>query len=136
MSRYSRTGSIRLCAASECFATSRNRGQITEGETQPIALAAPTRSLLFPEIPIFRELGQEIVVENWTGLSGPASMDPAMVQTIHDTVETIMKMEQVIAQLAQFSISHTEMSAEEFNTFVQETITTWEPLIKAAKVNG
>ena len=67
---------------------------------------------------------------------GPADMDPAMVQMIHDTVEAIMKMEPVIAHLAQFSISHTEMSAEEFNTFVQETITTWEPLIKAAKVNG
>ncbi|MGJ8596905.1 tripartite tricarboxylate transporter substrate-binding protein [Sulfitobacter sp.] len=109
---------------------------MAEGETQPIAIAAPTRSLLFPEIPNFRELGHDIVVEYWTRLSGPASMDPAMVQTTHDTVEAIMKMEQVIAQLAQFSISHTEISAEEFNTFVQETITTWEPLIKAAKVNG
>lgn len=113
-----------------------NRDLITEGETQPIALAAPERSPLFPEIPTFRELGHDIVVENWTGLSGPVGMEPEMVQTINDTVAEIMQMEPVIEQLAKFGIAHTAMSAEEFNTFVQETISTWEPLINAAKVNG
>lgn len=113
-----------------------NRDLITEGETQPLALAAPERSPLFPEIPTFRELGHDIVVENWTGLSGPAGMDPAMVQTINDTVAEIMQLEPVIEQLAQFGIAHTKMTAEEFSTFVEETITTWGPLIKAANVNG
>lgn len=113
-----------------------NRDLITGGETQPIALAAPERSTVFPDIPTFRELGYDIVIENWTGLSGPAGMDPAMVQTIHDTVEAIMQLEPVIAQLAQFGIAHKQMTTDEFTGFVQGTITTWEPLIKAAKVNG
>ena len=113
-----------------------NRDLITGGETLPIALAAPERSPLFPQIPTFRELGHDIVVENWTGLSGPAGMDPAMVQTIHDTVEAIMDMQPVIDQLAQWGISHTEMTSQEFTTFVGGTIDTWAPLIKAANVNG
>jgi tripartite-type tricarboxylate transporter receptor subunit TctC len=113
-----------------------NRDLITGGETQPIALAAPERSSVFPDIPTFRELGHDIVIENWTGLSGPAGMDPEMVQTIHDTVAAIMKMEPVIEQLAQFGIATTEMTSEEFTDFVEGTITTWEPLIKAANVNG
>ncbi len=113
-----------------------NGDLITEGETQPIALASPERSPLFPEIPTFRELGHDIVIENWTGVSGPAGMDPEMVQTIHDTIEAIMQMEPVIEQLAKFGIAHTEMSSEEFTSFVDGTITTWAPLIKAANVNG
>jgi len=113
-----------------------NRDLISEGQTQPIALAAPERSPLFPEIPTFRELGHDIVIENWTGLSGPAGMDPAMVETIHDTVEEIMKLEPVIEQLAKFGISHSEMDSDAFTAFVKDTITTWEPLIRAAKVNG
>ena len=113
-----------------------NGDLITEGETQPIALAAPQRSPLFPEIPTFRELGHDIVIENWTGVSGPAGMDPAMVQTINDTIAAIMKMEPVIEQLARFGIAHTAMSPEEFTVFVEGTITTWAPLIRAAKVNG
>ncbi|WP_425090858.1 Bug family tripartite tricarboxylate transporter substrate binding protein [Tropicimonas sp. S265A] len=113
-----------------------NRDLITEGETQPIALAAPERSDVFPEIPTFRELGHDIVIENWTGLSGPAGMDPAMVATINDTVAEIMQLEAVVAQLAQFGIAHTPMESDAFTTFVGGTISTWEPLIKAAKVNG
>lgn len=113
-----------------------NRDLISEGVTVPLALAAPERSPLFPEIPTFRELGHDIVIENWTGLSGPAGMDPKMVQTIHDTVLAIMQLEPVVEQMAQFGIAHTKMSTEEFDAFVKETITTWEPLIKAANVNG
>ena len=113
-----------------------NRDLITGGETLPIALAAPQRSPLFPEIPTFREMGHDIVVENWPGLSGPAGMDPAMVETIHDTVEAIMDMEPVVEQLAQWGSSHTEMTTPEFTSFVGGTIDTWKPLIEAAKVNG
>lgn len=113
-----------------------NRDLITDGETQPIALAAPERSPLFPEIPTFRELGHDIVIENWTGLSGPAGMDPEMVKTINETVTAIMKLDSVVEQLAQFGIAHTTMSAEDFTAFVEGTIKTWEPLIRAAKVNG
>lgn len=113
-----------------------NGDLITEGETQPIALAAPVRSPLFPDIPTFRELGHDVVIENWTGVSGPAGMDPAMVQTINDTIAAIMAMDPVIAQLAKFGIAHTPMQSDAFTTFVEGTISTWAPLIKAAKVNG
>ena len=106
------------------------------GDRASIALAAPERSQAFPDIPTFRELGHDIVVENWTGLSGPAGMDPAMVETINDTVAEIMQLEAVVERLAQFGVEHTPMTAEQFTGFVEGTITTWEPLIKAAKVNG
>lgn len=113
-----------------------NGDLITEGETQPIALAAPERSAKFPDIPTFRELGHDIVIENWTGLSGPAGMDPAMVETINDTVAEIMQLPEVVEQLATFGVAHTPMESDAFTGFVEGAITTWEPLIKAANVNG
>jgi tripartite-type tricarboxylate transporter receptor subunit TctC len=113
-----------------------NGDLITEGETQPIALAAPERSAKYPDIPTFRELGHDIVIENWTGLSGPAGMDPAMIETINDTVAEIMQMPAVIEQLDTFGVAHTPMESDAFTGFVEGAITTWEPLIKAANVNG
>ena len=113
-----------------------NGDLITEGETQPIALAAPERSAKYSDIPTFRELGHDIVIENWTGLSGPAGMDPAMVETINDTVAEIMQMPAVIEQLDTFGVAHTPMESDAFTGFVEGAITTWEPLIKAANVNG
>ena len=59
-----------------------------------------------------------------------------MAKTINDTVAAIMQLEPVIERLAQFGVEHPPMSPEEFTSFVGGTISTWEPLIKAAKVNG
>lgn len=105
LSIYSLTGSSRPCAASGCFTPSHCRDQIAEGETPPIALAAQTRSLLFPAIPTFGELDHDVAFGSWSGLTGPVGMNPEIVQTIHDTVEAIMKMEWLSAQRVQFSIS-------------------------------
>ena len=59
-----------------------------------------------------------------------------MVETINDTVAEIMQMPAVIEQLGKFGIAHSPMESSEFTGFVEEAITTWEPLIKAANVNG
>ncbi|SLN27894.1 Tripartite tricarboxylate transporter family receptor [Aquimixticola soesokkakensis] len=113
-----------------------NEDLIAEGATLPLALAAPERAPLFPDLPTFRELGYDVVIENWTGLSGPAGMDPAMVTTIHDSVEAIMADPEVVAQMAQWGIRHTAMTSAQFTDFVAQTIDLWRPLIDAANVNG
>lgn len=113
-----------------------NAPMIEDGEVVPLAIAGPERSPRFPDIPTFRDLGYDVVIENWTGLSGPAGMDPEMVQTIHDTVEEIMAIPAVIDQMDQWGIVHSEMSTEEFNDFVATTIDVWRPLILSANVNG
>jgi Uncharacterized protein conserved in bacteria len=113
-----------------------NATMVEDGEVVPLAVAAPQRLPRFPEIPTFRELGYDVVIENWTGLSGPAGMDPAMVQTIHDSVEYIMALPPVIEQMSVWGITHTEMSTEDFSAFVGGAIETWRPLILAANVNG
>ncbi|MGB3406073.1 MAG: tripartite tricarboxylate transporter substrate binding protein [Jannaschia sp.] len=113
-----------------------NAAMIEDDEVVALAVASPARSARFPDIPTFRELGYDVVIENWTGLSGPAGMDPAMVATIHDSVEYIMALPPVIEQMDQWGISHTAMTTEEFSAFVANTITVWRPLIEAANVNG
>lgn len=113
-----------------------NAAMIEDNEVVPLAIASPERSARFPDIPTFREQGYDVVIENWTGLSGPAGMDPEMVATIHETVEYIMALPAVIEQMDAWGISHTEMSTEDFNAFVANTIEVWRPLIIAANVNG
>ncbi|SFI28033.1 Bug family tripartite tricarboxylate transporter substrate binding protein [Jannaschia pohangensis] len=113
-----------------------NAAMIEDDEVVALAIASPERSVRFPDIPTFREQGYDVVIENWTGLSGPAGMDADMVATIHETVEYIMALPPVIEQMDTWGISHTEMSTEDFNAFVANTIEVWRPLIIAANVNG
>lgn len=113
-----------------------NASMIEDKEVVPLGVASAERMARFPDIPTFREQGYDVVIQNWTGLSGPAGMDPAMVETIHDTVEAVMAMPAVIEQMDAWGISHTPMTTEEFTTFVGNTVEVWRPLILAAKVNG
>jgi tripartite-type tricarboxylate transporter receptor subunit TctC len=63
-----------------------NSEMLEDKEAVAIAIASPERNPEVPDVPTFREQGHDIVIENWVGLSGPAGMDPEMVNTIHDTV--------------------------------------------------
>jgi len=117
-------------------AMAQNADMIEDNEVVALAIASAERSARFPEIPTFREQGYDVVIENWTGLSGPAGMDPDMVATIHASVEHIMALPAVIEQMDSWGISHTEMSTEDFDAFVAGTIEVWRPLILAANVNG
>lgn len=113
-----------------------NSDMVEDGEAVPLGVASAERSALFPDIPTFREQGYDVVIQNWTGLSSPAGLDAATIETIHDTVEHIMAIPAVVAQMDEWGISHTEMSTEEFTAFVGGAIDTWRPLIEAATVNG
>jgi tripartite-type tricarboxylate transporter receptor subunit TctC len=113
-----------------------NSAMVEDGEVVALAIASPERTPRFPEIPTFREQGYDVVIENWTGLSGPAGMDSAIVETIHDTVEHIMAIPAVQDQIAEWGITHAEMTTAEYTAFVANTMEIWRPLIEAASVNG
>ena len=112
-----------------------NRNLIEDKEAVALAIASPERNPQLPDIPTFREQGYDIVIENWVGLSGPAGMDPAMVETIHDTVLAIFASEAAEARLTELGITHTPMSTEAYTALVAELIDVWAPLIEAAGIN-
>jgi tripartite-type tricarboxylate transporter receptor subunit TctC len=112
-----------------------NKDMIEDKEAVALAIASPERNPQLPEIPTFREQGYDIVIENWVGLSGPAGMDPAIVETIHDTVHAIFASEAAQERLVELGITHTPMSTEAYTELVAELIVVWAPLIEAAGIN-
>lgn len=113
-----------------------NSDMIEDGEATAIALAAPQRLPRHPDVPTFLELGYDVVVENWVGLSAPAGMDESLQQTILDTVQTVVAMPEVQSQLDGWGITHTPMTSGEFTEFVGNTIDVWQPLIIEAGIQG
>ena len=111
-----------------------NSEMIEDGEAVAIAIASSERNPEVPDVPTFKEQGYDVVIENWVGLSGPAGIDPAMVETIHDTVLAVMALPEVQARLTELGITHTPMSSEDYTAFVANSIEVWSPLIKAAGI--
>lgn len=111
-----------------------NSDMIEDKEAVAIAIASPDRNPEIPNVPTFREQGYDIVIENWVGLSGPAGIDPAMVETIHDTVLAVFASPDVQARLKELGITHTAMSTEDYTDFVANSIEVWAPLIEGAGI--
>ena len=113
-----------------------NSDMIEDGEAVAIALAAPERLADHPEVPTFRELGYDVVLENWVGLSGPAGIDPEMMQTILETVQAIIAMPDVQEHLDEWGITDSTMSSAQFTDFIGNSIEVWQPLIIEAGIQG
>ena len=111
-----------------------NSDMIEDKEAVAVAIASPERNPELPGVPTFREQGYDIVIENWVGLSAPAGMDPALAETIHDTVLAVFANPDVKVRLTELGITHTAMSSAEYTAFVGEMIETWAPLIIAAGI--
>jgi tripartite-type tricarboxylate transporter receptor subunit TctC len=111
-----------------------NSDMIEDKEAVAIAIASPERNPEVPDVPTFVEQGYDIVIENWVGLSGPAGMDPAMVQTIHDTVLAVFANPEVQGRLTELGITHRAISTEDYTAFVADQIGRWAPLIEAAGI--
>jgi tripartite-type tricarboxylate transporter receptor subunit TctC len=111
-----------------------NSEMIEDNEAVAIAIASPERNKEVPDVPTFKEQGYDIVIENWVGLSGPAGIDPATVEKIHDTVLAVFASPDVQTRLKELGITHTAMSTEDYTAFVANSIEVWAPLIESAGI--
>ena len=111
-----------------------NSDMIEDKEAIAIAIASSERNPAIPDVPTFVEQGYDIVIENWVGVSGPAGMDPATVEKIHDTVLAVFANPDVQERLTELGITHRAISTEEYTAFVTKQIDVWAPLIIAAGI--
>ncbi len=74
---------------------------IQAGKIKVLAVFAPKRSPLAPEIPTAAELGYpDSDAIQWNGLSGPPGMSPEIIALWHKTVQELIADPAVIAKLA------------------------------------
>ena len=84
------------------------------------ALAVTTEKRIpnFPDIPTFKEAGQDLVAATWFALSGPAKLPNDIVQAISRETLKAMQTPDVQKRLALDAIETKLMSPEEFTKFV------------------
>ena len=111
-------------------------GLIKAGKLRPLALAAPSRSAAYPDVPTTGELGYPYLrVAIQIGLWAPAGTPGAVVEKIGDDVRALLKSQGAAYQrLTDLGFVVIGSSAEEFGALLRdETVRTGE-IIKAAKI--
>jgi tripartite-type tricarboxylate transporter receptor subunit TctC len=106
---------------------------IKAGKLKPLAITSQQRMSDYPQVPTFNELGYSyLTTYNWTGLSGPAGMSPAIVARINEEVIRILREKDSRDQLRSEGITEVvEMSPEVFTAFFQKEILQWAPIAKS-----
>ncbi|AMY68269.1 Bug family tripartite tricarboxylate transporter substrate binding protein [Frigidibacter mobilis] len=112
-------------------AVTQNLPLIAEGTAVPLAVTSPERLAVLPEVPTFRELGYDIVAENWLGLSAPAGLDPAIAAKIDAAVAQVLAQPAVTGQFATWGIELAPLDAD-FAAFITSQYEAWK--VPAQKV--
>jgi tripartite-type tricarboxylate transporter receptor subunit TctC len=109
-------------------------GHIRAGTVRALAVSAPQRLKQFPNVPTFKELGYpKLTGVTWFALAGPAGMPADVTKKLNEAVRKVMQSPKTQALLEKLGMETFDMDVAQFNTFVQDEIQTWTPMVKAIK---
>jgi tripartite-type tricarboxylate transporter receptor subunit TctC len=110
-------------------------GNIRSGRLRPIAVTSSKRIAEFPDVPTFAELGYpRLVGTTWFSLSGPAGMNPALVDKLNAEVRRGLKTPAAVQELATQNMETFDWDVPTFNQYFKKEIDHWTPYVKEAAV--
>lgn len=100
-----------------------NIEHIRDGRLRAIAVTAPARQAMAPEVPTTAEAGfPGLEAENWLGLSAPAGLPAAITARLHAETVAVLDTALMRQRLAEHGIALRPMSQPEFQVFVAEQV--------------
>lgn len=103
-----------------------------EGKLKLLAVTTPKRSAFFPDVPTLAEKGiTGVDADAWTGLVGPAGLDPKVLARISAEVRAAMSDANVIDKLKAQYIEAVGTSPEGFAAMLQAERDRWGPVVQA-----
>ncbi|MFM1987953.1 MAG: hypothetical protein RJA99_910 [Pseudomonadota bacterium] len=106
-----------------------------EGRLKAIGVAQARRSRLAPEIPTLAESGLPgFDVMPWTGLLGPAGVDPAIVRRLGRVLVETVTEPKMVERLATTGIEAMGYTPEQFAEFLQRDFRQWQDVARKARI--
>jgi tripartite-type tricarboxylate transporter receptor subunit TctC len=118
------------------FITMLSAGPIVDsGWARFLAVSAPARVALRPEVPTFAEAGTPgITLSEWNALFAPAGTPAALVTALHAAIAATLAEPEVRARLAQLAAVPGGNTPAEFARFVQDGRVEMAALVRAANI--
>jgi tripartite-type tricarboxylate transporter receptor subunit TctC len=106
-----------------------------DGKVRLVAVAEKKRSLLSPNTPTVAEAGfPEFDIGNWTGLLGPAALDPQIVSQLHDAISRMLSADEIKEQFAVLGFEPIGGTSAEFGRILQSDVVRWTDIVKRAHI--
>ena len=113
------------------------QSMIQTDKIKALALAAPKRSAIVPNVPTFAEAGMpEYQYDAWFGLMVPAKTPPAVVKKINADVAAIVQTEDAQKRWESLGATATVGTPEQFDATIRSDADRYGKMFKAAGVGA
>jgi tripartite-type tricarboxylate transporter receptor subunit TctC len=113
------------------------QSMIQTDKIKALALAAPKRSPIVPNVPTFAEAGlPDYQYDAWFGLMAPAKTPPAVVKKINADVAAIVRTEDAQKRWESLGATATVGTPEQFDATIRADADRYGKLFKAAGVGA
>ena len=108
---------------------------IKTGKLKALAVLAPKRSPLAPEIPSLGDVGiHDVDANGWYGALVPAGTPPAVVARLHDAFAAALQSPDVIERLKTLGVEPVGGPSNEFRSYLLGERKKWAELVKAKNI--
>lgn len=109
---------------------------VQQGRAQMLAVSAPQRSALMPQVPTFAEAGlPDYHAYSWNNLYAPAATPPAVVDRLNQALNHALAQPGMKQRLAQGGLEALGPSTPaEADAFGQRERARWVPFVRALKI--
>ena len=109
---------------------------VKAGSVTPIALFAPERTPLLPDLPTTKELGlPTVVMESWYGTFLPAGTSPQIRDRLEQALLAVVATPAVKARFAELGM-HGTLGHDAFGARLKQDFANWPGIIKTLGITG
>lgn len=110
---------------------------IRSGKVRALAIVAPARSKVLPDVPTFTELRYEGMERGgWFGFMAPAGTPPAIVEKVARDIQAIVTEPSMTKLMRDQGIEPVASSPKEFEKAIPMEVQQWHKLMKEFNVTG
>lgn len=106
------------------------RAQIADGVLRPLAITAPQRAVMLPEVPTTAELGWPAVrVQGWCAVFAPAGLPEPVSRRLEDAMRQVKQAPELAGSMATLGAALMPGGAAELAALVGQEVARWRDLI-------
>ena len=98
-------------------------GAVNAGSARLLVTWGAQRTKNWPDVPILKEVGIDLISNSPFGIGGPKGMDPAVVKILHDAFKKTIDDPEHAKMLQQLDQVYWYCSSEDYAKWARET---WE----------
>jgi tripartite-type tricarboxylate transporter receptor subunit TctC len=107
---------------------------IRSGRLAPLAIAAPQRFELMPDVPTMAEAGVPLEAAYWIGMAAPAATPPAVIAKLEKALSAAVAAPETQKRLTEMGAVVTPLSAAAFGDYIRNDLQGWADFVAQAKI--